>query len=338
MNDTNEEIDFNKVSEICSLVKIEVGNVIVGYEEVVDDFLACLIAKGHMLIEGVPGIAKTTLAKTFSRITGLAYNRIQFTPDLLPADILGHYYFNQKENTFDLRKGPLFSELVLADEINRASPKTQSALLEAMEERQITIEGNTFKLPETYMIIATLNPIETEGVYHLPEAQLDRFMYKVKMDYIPEDEELQMLYRKSHTWNVTTKAVEDGFIDSLAAGYKKVYVDKSILKYIRDIIIETRNRNELVLGASPRAGEHMLYAAKAYSLIHGSDYVIPDHVKAVAPKILNHRLLLSIDSELEGVTAEKVIDEALDKVEVPKGQEEHNRTYKRFKRKEHGHH
>ncbi len=166
-----------------------------------------------------------------------------------------------------------------------------------------------------------MNPIETEGVYHLPEAQLDRFMYKVKMDYISEDEELQMLYRKSHTSNISTKSVEDGFIDRLVACYENVYVDKSILKYIRDIIIETRNRNELMLGASPRAGEHMLYAAKAYSLIHGSDYVIPDHVKVVAPKILNHRLLLSIDSELEGVTVEKVIDDVLEKVEVPKGKD-----------------
>ena len=321
MNDSSDKIDFNKISNICSQVKKEVGNVIVGYEDIIDDFLVCLIAKGHMLIEGVPGIAKTTLAKTFSRITGLAYNRIQFTPDLLPADISGHYFFNQKENKFKLRKGPLFSEFVLADEINRASPKTQSALLEAMEERQVTIEGNTFKLPEIFIVIATLNPIETEGVYRLPEAQLDRFMYKVKMDYISEDMELQMLHRKNNTSNVTLKTVEDGFIDRLVSGYKKVYVDESIVKYIRDIIVETRNKKELVLGASPRAGEHMLYAAKAYSLIHGSEYVIPDHVKAVAPKILNHRIMLSMDSELEGITVEKVIDDALDKVEVPKGQE-----------------
>jgi len=321
MNDSSDKIDFNKISNICSQVKKEVGNVIVGYEDIIDDFLVCLIAKGHMLIEGVPGIAKTTLAKTFSRITGLAYNRIQFTPDLLPADISGHYFFNQKENKFKLRKGPLFSEFVLADEINRASPKTQSALLEAMEERQVTIEGNTFKLPGIFIVIATLNPIETEGVYRLPEAQLDRFMYKVKMDYIPEDMELQMLHRKNNTSNVTLKTVEDGFIDRLVSGYKKVYVDESIVKYIRDIVVETRNKKELVLGASPRAGEHMLYAAKAYSLIHGSEYVIPDHVKAIAPKILNHRIMLSMDSELEGVTVEKVIDDALDKVEVPKGQE-----------------
>ncbi|MFX0207915.1 MAG: AAA family ATPase [Candidatus Hodarchaeota archaeon] len=321
MNDTSGQIDFKKVSKICAQVKSEIRKVIVGYEDIADDFLVCLIAKGHILIEGVPGIAKTTLAKTFSGITGLTYNRIQFTPDLLPADITGHYFFNQKENAFGIRKGPLFCHLLLADEINRASPKTQSALLEAMEERQVTIEGTTFKLPEIYMVIATLNPIETEGVYHLPEAQLDRFMYKVKMDYISEDEELRMLYKKSHNLNVTTKAVEDGFIDKLNACYNKVYVDKSILKYIRDIIIETRNKNELALGASPRAGEHMLYAAKAYSLIHGSDYVIPDYIKAIAPKILNHRLLLSIDSELEGITIEKVINDVLDNVEVPKGQD-----------------
>jgi MoxR-like ATPase len=296
------------------------GNVIVGYKDVVDDFLVCLIAQGHILIEGVPGIAKTTLARTFSDITNLAYNRIQFTPDLLPADILGHYYFNQKDNKFYLRKGPLFNELILADEINRASPKTQSALLEAMEEKQITIEGKSFALPETYMVIATLNPIETEGVYHLPEAQLDRFMYKVKMDYVSGDEELQILDMKNRDINFKIKPVEDGFINMLIAGYKKVYVDKSILEYIRNIIIETRNRSELALGASPRSGEHMLYAAKAYSLIQGNEYVIPDHVKVVAPKILNHRLLLSIDSELEGITVENVIDTTLDNVEVPKGQ------------------
>ncbi len=321
MMDKSEEIDLTKVSKICAQVKKEIGNVIVGYEDIVDDFLVCLIAKGHLLIEGVPGIAKTTMAKTFSGITGLAYKRIQFTPDLLPADIMGHYYFNQKENRFDLRKGPLFSQLILADEINRASPKTQSALLEAMEERQITIEGNTFKLPETYMVIATLNPIETEGVYRLPEAQLDRFMYKVVMDYISEDDELKILFRKNHESDVPVKSIDGGFISQLSASYKKVYADKSILKYIRDIIIETRNRKELVLGASPRAGEHMLYAAKAHSLVNGSSYVIPDHVKKVAPKILNHRMLLSMDSELEGVTIDKVIDDTLDKVEVPKGQE-----------------
>jgi MoxR-like ATPase len=316
-----QEIDLERTSKICSQVKKEIGNVIVGYEDVVNDFLVCLVAKGHMLIEGVPGIAKTTLAKTFSEITNLAYNRIQFTPDLLPADIMGHYYFNQKENRFDLRKGPLFSELILADEINRASPKTQSALLEAMEERQITIEGNTFALPETYMVIATLNPIETEGVYRLPEAQLDRFMYKVNMDYISEDDELKILFRKNHVSNVPINSIEDGFIKELSECYNKVYTDKSILKYIRDIIIATRDQKELVLGASPRAGEHMLYAAKAHALINGSSYVIPDHVKSVAPKILNHRLLLSMDSELEGNTTAKVIDDVLDFVEVPKVKE-----------------
>ena len=321
MNDKKGQIDFDKVRDICTIIKMEMGNKIVGYEDIVDDFLVCLIAKGHMLIEGVPGIAKTTLAKTFSRIIRLKYHRIQFTPDLLPADIIGHYYYNQKKNVFALRKGPLFCELILADEINRGSPKTQSALLEAMEERQVTIEGNMLKLPQTFMVIATLNPIETEGVYHLPEAQLDRFMYKVKMDYVSEDDELKILFRKNFDSEVKTKGIADGFINSLFSSYKKVYVDKSILKYIRDIIIETRNRNELVYGASPRAGEHMLYAAKAYSLIHGNDYVIPDYIKVIARKILNHRLLLSIDSELEGITVEKVIDDVLDKVEVPKDQD-----------------
>jgi MoxR-like ATPase len=312
------EIDIERINEICTKVRLEIGNVIVGYKEMVDDFLVCLIAKGHILMEGVPGIAKTTFAKTFSMITGLNFKRIQFTQDLLPADITGHYYFNQKTSSFELRKGPLFSEVILADEINRAPPKTQSALLEAMEERQITIEGNTFPLTHPFMVIATLNPIEIEGVYTLPEAQVDRFMYKVKMGYINRDEELQMLHLKNQGTNAVKQLIDKQFIIELSNYHKQVYADKTILTYIRDIITSTRNRESILLGASPRASEHLLYAAKAYSLIQGRKYVIPDDVKAVAPKILNHRLMLTVDAELEGITPEKIIDDVLDEVEVPK--------------------
>lgn len=302
-----------------------------------DDLLVCLIAGGHMLLEGVPGIAKTTLAKTFSEVTGLKYRRIQFTQDVLPADITGHYYFNQQTSKFEFRKGPLFSEVILVDEINRAPPKTQSALLEAMEERQVTIEGNTFKLPELFMVIATLNPIEVEGVYPLPEAQVDRFMYKTKMDYISQELELQMLTRKSKEELTGRSEKSSGgakintsdnliggreFIRTLIEYHKEIYVHRSIVRYIRDIIIETRNTPSIALGASPRAGEHMVYAAKAYGLIHGRDYVIPDDVKAVAPKILNHRLLLAVDTELGGITVESLIEDTINRVKVPKGEDE----------------
>ena len=187
------KVDFHQVKKTCDAIRSEVAKIVVGYGEVVDDFLVCLIAQGHMFMLGVPGIAKTTLAKTFATVTGLSWNRVQFTQDLLPSDIVGHMFYDQKDNDFKLRKGPIFSELVLADEINRAPPKTQSALIEAMQEHQVTIEGNTLPLPQSFLVIATKNPVETEGVYPLPEAQLDRFLYRVTMDYLPKEKEFELL-------------------------------------------------------------------------------------------------------------------------------------------------
>ena len=308
----------DKIKSICDNVREQVGEVVVGYENVVDDLLVCLITKGHLFMIGVPGIAKTTLAKTFSTTTGLSWNRVQFTQDLLPSDILGHYYFDQKDSSFKLRKGPIFGEIILADEINRAPPKTQSALIEAMQEKQVTIEGSTFPLPEPFLVIATKNPVETEGVYPLPEAQLDRFLYSVQMDYLPTEQEQQMLDKKNdYGLNdiVTTNPISD--VDKLIGRHHQVYADKSIISYILNIVNETRNNSQVGMGASPRAGEHMLYAAKAYALINGRDYVIPDYVKTVAPKILQHRLILSTEAELEGVTTEKIIDDILGSIEIP---------------------
>ena len=266
---------------------------------------------------GIPGIAKTTLAKAFSTATGLSWNRVQFTQDLLPADIIGHYYFNQKTSSFELRKGAIFSEIVLADEINRAPPKTQSALIEAMQEKQVTIEGTTLELPMPFLVIATKNPIETEGVYPLPEAQLDRFLYRVTMDYLERDRELEMLQRKSENDDQPVETVAKNVVQKLVGMHHKVYADESILSYILNILAETRNNSLLVLSGSPRAGEHLLYASKAYALIHGRDYVIPDDVKHVTPKVLGHRLILSAESELEGVSTEKVVDDILSSVKVP---------------------
>jgi len=312
------DIDFENIQETCDTIRQEIGKVVVGYEDVVDDFLVCLITQSHLFMLGVPGVAKTTLAKSFSMVTGLSWNRVQFTQDLLPSDIIGHYYFDQKSNQFKLRKGPIFSEILLADEINRAPPKTQSALIEAMQEKQVTIEGTTLELPRPFLVIATKNPIETEGVYPLPQAQLDRFMYRVNMDYLEPNRELEMLIRKSENNNNTVEMVGKNFVQKLIGTHHKVYAEESILTYILDIIVETRNNDEmLVLGASPRAGEHLLYASKAYALIHGKDYVIPDDVKKVTPKVLGHRLLLSAEAELEGLSVDKVLHDIVDSVKIP---------------------
>ncbi len=220
------------------MVLKEISKAIVGYQEIVEDFLIGLVCGGHILMEGVPGIAKTTLAKSFANITGMRYSRIQFTQDLLPSDIMGHYFYDQKESEFVVRKGPIFAEIVLADEINRAPPKTQSALLEAMEEKQVTIEGNTFPLPENFMVIATINPIEAEGVYPLPEAQLDRFMFKSKMDYLPPEEELLMLKKKS-TGALSLadlKVVDPVFITKMRQAFDRVYISDPLVAYVQDII------------------------------------------------------------------------------------------------------
>jgi len=311
-------INLRDIKKTCDSIRKEVGKIVVGYQEIVNDLLVCLIARGHLFMLGVPGIAKTTLAKTFATAIGLSWNRVQFTQDLLPSDIIGHYYYDQRNSTFQLRKGPIFGEIILADEINRAPPKTQSALIEAMQERQVTIEGKTFKLPDPFLVIATKNPIETEGVYPLPEAQLDRFLYCSKMDYLPSDEEIEMLYRKNDGNNSSEISKSDiKTIRQLIGSHQDVYVDNSVMKYILDIVNETRNNSNLVIGASPRAAEHLLYASKAYALINGLDYVIPDHIKKVTPKVLTHRLILSADAELEGVSTDKIIDDILTSIEIP---------------------
>jgi len=309
------------VEAVLEAVSEQVSKAVIGYHEQVEDFLMCLITRGHILMEGVPGVAKTTLSKAFTSVCGLSYRRMQFTQDLLPSDITGHYFFNQKTGEFEVRKGPLFADFVLADEINRAPPKTQSALLEAMQEGQVTIEGTTFELPDPFMVIATLNPIETEGVYPLPEAQLDRFMYKSVMDYVSEEDELSIIDLKSRPAEELEQVLDRATLTSIWTLYDTMHVDDSIKEYIRDIVVASRNQEALTLGASPRAGEYLLYAAKAHALLAGKDYVIPDDVKAVTHKVLDHRLILSIDSELEGVTVPSIVDDILSKVPVPKTRE-----------------
>ncbi|MFO8110189.1 MAG: MoxR family ATPase [Thermoplasmata archaeon] len=310
----------NNYGKKFKAIKSEIGRVVVGYEEVVDDFLVCLMTGGHLLLEGVPGIAKTTLIKEFTKVIGMDYKRIQFTQDMLPADITGHYFYDSKSGKFELRKGPVFTHVLMADEINRAPPKTQSALIEAMQERQVTIEGNTIHLNDPFFVVATRNPIETEGVYPLPEAQLDRFMIKSDMRYLSPEAELDLLELKNKDDGKKVRSMGGALRDNLYGLHRTVYVSSDILKYIRDIVLETRMVEELSLGASPRAAEQLLYASKAYALLKGRRYVIPDDVKNICKKVVPHRLILTVDAELENVSKLEVLTNILEeKVEAPKG-------------------
>jgi len=290
----------------------EVGKVVVGYEDVIELLAVALIAKGHVLIEGVPGIAKTTIAKAFAKALGLSFSRIQLTPDLMPADITGSVYFDAKTSEFKFRKGPIFANIVLADEINRAMPKTQSALLEAMQERQVTVEGVTYKLPEPFMVIATMNPVESEGVYKLPEAQLDRFMLRIRLEYLSPEKEMEFLRRKSENIFGEVESVD------FDLNSKFVKVSDKILEYIHRIAIETRMDKRLLLGASPRAMEHLLIASKSLATIRKRDYVVPDDVKYLAKFVLPHRLIVKPEFEIDGLKADEVVEEILKRVEVPK--------------------
>ena len=307
------------VESAVKAVKAEVGKTVVGYEEQVDDFLICLFTGGHLLIEGVPGVAKTTLSKAFASVCGLSYKRIQFTQDLLPADITGHYFFNQRSSEFEVRKGPLFADLVLADEINRAPPKTQSALLEAMQERQVTIEGTTFELPNPFMVIATLNPIETEGVYPLPEAQVDRFMIKSQMDYLDDKAEVDILKMKTGIEQFPVPIMKKRDVDHMRDAVRKTFVHDSVYGYVRDIARATRAIDDLELGLSPRGAIHLIQVSQARAFIRGRDYVIPDDVKDMSHKVVDHRLILSPEADMEGLTRSGITDSVLSSVAVPKG-------------------
>ena len=305
--------------EILGRLKGEIGEVIVGYEAQVDDFLTCMLIDGHLLMQGVPGVAKTTLSKALSDSTGLAFKRIQFAQDLLPSDITGHYFYNQKLGEFEIRKGPVFASIVLADEINRAPPKTQSALLEAMQEKQVTIEGTTFELPDPFLVIATINPIETEGVYPLPEAQIDRFMIRSTMDYLDPESEMEMLKLKSRRTTKPRNVLKAEDIMRMRAGIFDVHMHESVVEYVRDIMIATREVEQLELGLSPRGGMHLMLAAKGHAYLSGRGYVIPDDVKGMAHKVMDHRLILTPEADLEGQTQGSVTESVLSSVPIPKG-------------------
>jgi MoxR-like ATPase len=293
-----------------------VGQVVVGMETVTHQFLIALLAGGHVLLEGVPGIAKTTLSKTFARILGIDYHRLQFTPDLLPSDVTGTFIFDRKTSDFVLRKGPIFCNVLLADEVNRAPAKTQSALLEAMQEFQVTIEGQTLMLPSPFMVLATQNPVEQEGVYRLPEAQLDRFLVRVEMGYPGHSSEVEMLHLHSRPTPVIEPLFGAGEILELQQLLAGVHGDETLMHYIVDLSEASRKHPDLALGASPRASLCLLRCARARALLDGRHYFTHEDVQAVAQSVLGHRMIIRPEAEVEGKHVRDVIRELLKEVTV----------------------
>jgi MoxR-like ATPase len=302
-------------------IRDEMRTVLIGNEELIRQLTISLLTDGHVLLEGVPGVAKTTAANLFARATGLEYNRIQMTPDVLPADITGTHVYRESTGEFVLQRGPVFANLVVADEINRATPKTQSALLEAMQERQVTIEGNTLPLPEPFMVIATQNPIDMEGTYTLPEAQRDRFQFKLTVDIPDRAGESELLDRFDADPdlgpNDVDQVVSSEDVLSARAAVRDIYIDPAIKDYILNVVTATRNHADVEHGASPRASLTFLHAAKAYAAIEGRRYVIPDDVKALAKPVLSHRILLNAEAEMSGLRASGVVEDVFESVDPP---------------------
>ncbi|MBR9854226.1 MAG: MoxR family ATPase [Algicola sp.] len=327
-NETND-LDFNsrvpleELRNTVEQIKKELSTIIVGQKDFIELLIISILADGHALIEGVPGIAKTVTAKLFAKTLKTEFSRIQFTPDLMPSDILGTSVFNAKTTEFEFKKGPIFSNIILIDEINRAPAKTQAALFETMEERQATVDGTTYKLSEPFMVLATQNPIEQEGTYALPEAQLDRFLFKIKVDYPSVEEEIVILQnhheRKGEKPQDQIKAVlSPEKLSEFKKNIHEVVVEQKILDYIANIINRTRNHPHLYLGASPRASIATLTAAKAFAAISGRDFVIPEDVKKALLPVLNHRVILTPEREMEGMTTENVVTMIMESVEIPR--------------------
>jgi MoxR-like ATPase len=306
---------------IYESIYAEMQQILIGNEEIVEGLTVALLSRGHVLLEGVPGVAKTTIANLFAKTSGLEFSRIQMTPDILPADITGTHIYREPTGQFELQRGPVFANVVLADEINRATPKTQSALLEAMQEKQVTIDDETLDLPEPFIVIATQNPIEMEGTFSLPEAQRDRFLLKLTVDIPDREEESELLDRfdddptlsPDTAERVVTEAELTEARDRVAA----TYVDPAVKSYVLDIVTATRNRSELAYGASPRASLAFLNTTKARAAIRGRDYVIPGDVKTLAEPILTHRIVRSTDAELSDVSHGDIIDDILTEIEPP---------------------
>ncbi len=316
-------INLEPLLQSINTIKQELGTVIVGQSKMIDQLLVAILSNGHVLLEGVPGVAKTITAKLLSKTLNIGFSRIQFTPDLMPSDILGTSVFDLKKSEFEFKKGPIFSNLILIDEINRAPAKTQAALFEVMEERQITIDGTTYILDTPFLVIATQNPIEQEGTYRLPEAQLDRFLFKISIDYPKMDEEILIIQREHLLQNQgkldnikTVLSSEE--IKQYQALVKQIIVEQNLLEYIAKIVINTRENAFLYLGASPRASIAILNAAKGFAAIRGRDFVTPEDIKEAAIPVLQHRVIVTPEREMEGITSIEIIKQILESVEIPR--------------------
>jgi len=315
--------DVSQLSEAVTKIKTEIGKVIVGQEEMIELMIAAILADGHVLIEGVPGVAKTLSAKLLARCIDVPFSRIQFTPDLMPSDVIGTSVFNPQTAKFSFKNGPIFSNIVLIDEINRSPAKTQAALFEVMEEKQITVDGITYPIPQPFMVLATQNPVEHEGTYRLPEAQLDRFLFKIEVKYPTPEEEVQILEYAhkgitTHFAEAVQPMLNGNEIISIREQVNSMHIEDKVLKYIAELVYETRNNKSLFLGASPRASVAVLRAAKAIAAINGRDFVTPDDVVRVLHPVLCHRIILTPEKEMEGGTAADVIKDITKKIEVPR--------------------
>jgi len=319
----NERTDLTQLNAAVEQIRQSLGSIIVGQKETIDFLIAGLLADGHILLEGVPGVAKTLSAKLVARSIDASFSRIQFTPDLMPSDVLGTSVFDPKSANFEYRKGPIFGHIILIDEINRAPAKTQSALFEVMEERQITVDGTTYLLEEPFMVIATQNPIEQEGTYRLPEAQLDRFLFKIEIKYPSLEEETQILMQQ-HQRRLEDELQEVKPVLSLAQIMacrkiiKALHVEPKLIEYVAAIVHETRNNKSLYLGASPRASLAIINSAKAIAAMQGRDFVTPEDIIKVATPVLTHRIMLTPDKEMEGLTSNDVIAQIIKKIEIPR--------------------
>jgi MoxR-like ATPase len=304
-------------------IRAEIGKLVVGQNDMIDLLITAMFSGGHVLLEGVPGVAKTLTAKLMARTIHTGFSRISFTPDLMPSDVIGTLVFNAKNTEFEFKKGPIFSNIVLTDEINRAPAKTQAALFEVMEERQVTVDGKTYPMSAPFMIIATQNPIEHEGTYRLPEAQLDRFLFKVKVDYPTKEQEIMMLtgYHSRNDLNdITTVSpvLSVAEVNEFQKRIRGIHIEPNLINYISDIIHHTRHNKSLYLGASPRAAIAILSASKAYAAINGRDFVTPEDIQFVTYPILRHRIMLTAEKEMEGIHADDVIKQIIQGIEVPR--------------------
>ena len=322
VNFTNR-IDLSELKDGVAQIRTEIGKVIVGQKSMIDMLIASILANGHSLIEGVPGVAKTVSAKLLAKTLDVGFSRIQFTPDLMPSDILGTSIFDMKTSEFDFKKGPIFSNMILIDEINRAPAKTQAALFEVMEERQVTIDGKQYKMDLPFIVLATQNPVEQEGTYRLPEAQLDRFLFKIDVDYPTLEEEIEIISREQDLKGEKKTAKISALlskekIERFQGLVNQIIIEPNLIKYIADLIVNTRSNPFLYLGASPRASIAILKASKAFAAMNGRDFVTPEDIKQAAIPVLQHRVIVTPEREMEGISTKQIIKQIIEAVEIPR--------------------